>query len=84
MVEFQQGDRAMTIAGTVQNGVVILEGGPPLADGTRVEVVVPTPQRQQEGQPTHLALLEVAGTVKGLPADFAAQHDHYIHGTPKR
>ena len=19
-----------------------------------------------------------------LPADFAAQHDHYIHGTPKR
>lgn len=24
------------------------------------------------------------GLLNGLPADFAAQHDHYIHGTPKR
>jgi hypothetical protein len=28
--------------------------------------------------------LEVAGTAEGLPPDFAAEHDHYIHGTPKR
>jgi hypothetical protein len=74
----------MTIAGTVQNGVVILEGGPPLADGTRVEVTVAAPVNESEGEPTLLGLLKVAGTVKGLPSDFAAQHDHYIHGTPKR
>jgi hypothetical protein len=88
MVEFQQGDRAMTIAGTVQNGVVILEGGPPLPDGTRVEVVVPkpkpTPPPAEPGEPTLRSLLKFAGVIKGMPADFAAQHDHYIHGTPKR
>lgn len=30
------------------------------------------------------ALLEVAGTATGLPADFAHNHDHYLHGLPKR
>lgn len=30
------------------------------------------------------ALLEVAGTAKGLPPDYAHQHDHYLHGTPKK
>jgi len=28
------------------------------------------------------ALLEVAGTARGLPADFAQNHDHYLHGAP--
>lgn len=30
------------------------------------------------------ALLEVAGTCEGLPPDFAINHDHYLHGTPKQ
>ena len=30
------------------------------------------------------ALLEVAGAVQGLPADFARNYDHYLHGAPKR
>ena len=30
------------------------------------------------------ALLEIAGTAEGLPADFAENHDHYLHGAPKR
>ena len=30
------------------------------------------------------ALLEIAGTAEGLPTDFAKNHDHYLHGTPKR
>ena len=30
------------------------------------------------------ALLEVAGTAQGLPADFAHNHDHYLHGAPRR
>ena len=29
-------------------------------------------------------LLKLAGIARDLPEDFAAQHDHYIHGTPKR
>ena len=30
------------------------------------------------------ALLEVAGTAQGLPNDLAQNHDHYLHGTPRR
>ena len=29
-------------------------------------------------------LLSFSGVIKGLPHDFALNHDHYIHGTPKR
>ena len=29
-------------------------------------------------------LRSLAGSVKGLPEDFAANHDHYLHGLPKR
>jgi hypothetical protein len=29
-------------------------------------------------------LLKYSGIVKDMPPDFAAEHDHYIHGTPKR
>jgi hypothetical protein len=30
------------------------------------------------------ALLEVAGTVEGLPPDYAENYDHYLHGLPRR
>jgi hypothetical protein len=30
------------------------------------------------------SLLEIAGTAEGLPEDYASQHDHYLHGTPKK
>jgi hypothetical protein len=30
------------------------------------------------------ALLEIAGTAQGLPDDFACNHDHYLHGAPRR
>jgi hypothetical protein len=30
------------------------------------------------------ALLELAGTVEGLPEDYAENLDHYLHGQPKR
>jgi hypothetical protein len=76
----------MTIAGTIKNGVVLLDNAPPLADGTRVEVFVPilsqAPDESQE--PTLRSLLKFAGRANNLPADMAEQHDHYIHGTPKR
>ncbi len=29
------------------------------------------------------ALLEIAGTAEGLPPDFAENHDHYLHGSPR-
>jgi len=30
------------------------------------------------------ALRDLAGTVQELPADYATNHDHYLHGAPKR
>jgi hypothetical protein len=30
------------------------------------------------------ALREVGGTAEDLPPDFAHNHDHYLHGTPRR
>ena len=72
----------MTIQGTLHNGTIVLDGPLPLPDGTRVEVVVnPVVQKH----PTLAErLLKHAGTVPDLPPDMAEQHDHYIHGTPKR
>jgi hypothetical protein len=29
-------------------------------------------------------LLEFAGRAEGLPPDMARNHDHYLHGTPRR
>jgi len=70
----------MTLHGTLDNGKVVLDQPAPWPDGTRVEVVL------QTGKKLTLAekLLRHAGTVPDLPADMAEQHDHYIHGTPKR
>lgn len=40
--------------------------------------------RQPPQVPIGKKLLALAGAAKGLPADFAANHDHYLHGLPKR
>ncbi len=72
----------MTYHGIIRNGAIVLDDGITLPDGTRVKVVADV--EQEETKPTHLGLLKLAGKAKDLPADFAEQHDHYIHGTPKR
>jgi len=80
--------------------VVFDNGSPPEGAKLRIEVVMPdakTPRTQgdsdqgsQAGEqsPARPAiwdkLLKLAGTVKGLPPDMAENHDHYIHGAPKR
>jgi hypothetical protein len=70
----------MTIAGTFKNGVVVLDDSRGLSEGTRVEVVIP----EGNHAPTLQGLLQFAGTVNDLPPDLAEQHDHYIHGTPRK
>ena len=72
----------MDLTGIVQNGVIVLENAPPLKEGTRVRVSVEP--SKEECKALREMLLEHAGTAKGLPSDMAEQHDHYIHGTPKR
>ena len=71
----------MTFRGHVQSGVVVFDGPQTPPEGATVEVAVLT---TVEKSPLRDLLLEFAGTIDGLPSDMAAQHDHYIHGRPKR
>lgn len=72
----------MTLTGTVVAGTIVLDTPDQLPEGARVEVVFKVPDES----PTTLqeTLLQQAGCMTGLPPDMAQQHDHYIHGTPKR
>jgi len=71
----------MTYKGHVENGIVVLDEPASFPEGTKVRV-----EPDESARELTLAerLKDVIGIVKGLPPDFAAQHDHYIHGTPKR
>jgi hypothetical protein len=73
----------MTLEGTVVNGTILLDQPAQLPEGARVEVRIKE-KKAPPDEPTLTSLLKLAGTAKELPVDFAAQHDHYIHGTPKR
>ncbi len=72
----------MSFEGTIVNGNIVLDEPTSLPEGTRVDVLVKAPP--EEPKPTLLSLLKLAGRIKDMPADFAVEHDHYIHGTPRR
>jgi hypothetical protein len=61
--------------------VVVLDEGPVLPDGTPVEVAVnAVAAKDTLGK----RLMKFAGTATNLPPDMAEQHDHYLHGRPKK
>ena len=71
----------MTITAIVENDTIKLPVH--VRDGTRLEITLPEPTAKSGGNA--LAWMEeYLGCIKDLPEDFAAEHDHYIHGTPKR
>lgn len=79
----------MTYQGHFENGVIVLDEPANLPDGAkvRVELLSPgeAPQTPETPQSTHYEHYEpIIGAIDDLPEDFAAQHDHYIHGTPKK
>ncbi|MBW3599421.1 MAG: hypothetical protein KY475_19390 [Planctomycetes bacterium] len=77
----------MIYRGRVENGAIILDDDVRLPDGTEVKVE-PVDAPAAPDATEHRTLLErlenVVGKAMGLPEDFAEQHDHYIHGAPKR
>ena len=79
----------MTYRGRVKNGVVVLEAGVRLREGTAVRVEpMGEAETSSEGAPEarqlREGLLAFSGVVKEGPADLAHNHDHYLHGTPRR
>jgi len=75
----------MTYRGFVKKGVILLSGGATLEDGTEVRVE-PVKRTKKRGARKSLGqkMLEHAGTAKGLPADLAKNHDHYLYGRPRK
>jgi len=91
----------MTYRGKVKDGVIVLQLGLHLPEGTDVEVCVaadrnssaesvdsetPTAEESRGDKPRTLyeRMKPIIGIANDLPTDFANNHDHYIHGTPKR
>jgi hypothetical protein len=78
----------MVYRGHVENGLIRLEDGPALPEGIAVEVRLLAESSSQEGADQAPSLYErlkdIVGKAEGLPPDLAANHDHYLHGQPKR
>jgi len=72
----------MTYTGVVKNGVIRLDEEAELPEGTVVRVEPLDEEKQAESLAAEL--MKLAGTAVDLPSDLAAQHDHYLHGQPKR
>lgn len=76
----------MTWRGKIRDGVVVLEAGAKLPEGADVVVTAvdqtgaPAPGGDTLGE----RLMKYAGALSGLPKDLARNHDHYIHGTPRK
>ena len=70
----------MSFTGTVEGGVVKLPPEAGWADGTKVRIE----SLEEDRQSLVNKLRAIAQSMPDLPADWAAQHDHYLHGTPKR
>jgi len=69
----------------VQDRVVVLERGCPLGEGAEVLVAaVPKPISSPDQRTILEKLQKYAGAVTDLPPDMARNHDHYLHGGPKK
>jgi hypothetical protein len=76
----------MVYRGIVKNGVVVFRQGAELPEGTEVQVepVARGEIAAERGPTLAEQLSDVIGSVPELPSDMAEQHDHYLHGAPKR
>jgi hypothetical protein len=77
----------MVYRGRVENGVVVLDNGSSLPEGTEVTVqAVAEPRSRESRQHAGLrdSMMKFAGRAKGLPRDASVNIDHYLYGHPKR
>lgn len=71
----------MTCIGKVSKGTILLPPGITLPDGMELALNIP----DQSLKPSlHDRLAAFAGMADDLPADLAENHDHYLHGHPKK
>jgi hypothetical protein len=71
----------MELQGTVRGGMIVPDVASPLPGGTRVRIEAMSSEKSQ----TFGDLFgDLVVDCPELPADLAAQHDHYRLGQPKR
>jgi hypothetical protein len=79
----------MTVDGHIEKGQIVLNQEISLPEGMKVRVELlsdsESPQKADALPGTQFDHYKsIIGAIDDLPSDFAAQHDHYIHGTPKK
>ena len=78
----------MTLLGHIENGMIVLDEATTLPDGMKVRVeLVPVATHQpvtDKLQTDYEHYQSIIGAIDDMPSDLAEQHDHYIHGTPKK
>jgi hypothetical protein len=80
----------MSFTAVVENDTIKLPPGVHLPDGTKVTIEPSSPSQAvsadtgSESPTLYEVFKDFIGQAEGLPSDLAAEHDHYIHGTPKR
>jgi hypothetical protein len=72
----------MVYHGQVQNGVVVLDDGVQLPEGTAVTVQTVQPPSVDEGADDRVYRLGDLAGPTGVP-DLAVNIDHYLYGHPK-
>ncbi len=70
----------MTCLGHVENGSIVLDGAAALPEGTQVRVE----PIDKAGKTLSERFGDLIGCISDWPSDMAKNHDHYIHGTPKK
>ena len=72
----------MSVIGVVEDGKVVLPPEMQLPTGTRVRVEMLPPAEQ--GPSLAGTFKDYIGIFDDLPPDLARNHDHYLHGAPKK
>ena len=74
----------MVYRGHFENGLVVLDEPADVPEGTVVSVAVSEEAAQAPAETLYDRLKPFIGKAKGLPPDLARNHDHYLHGRPKK
>lgn len=76
-----------TVHAVYQDGVFRPSDPVDLPENSQVQITIQSKPSPGQAQRTLSYLARIAGEFPDnpdLPADLAAQHDHYLYGTPKR
>ncbi len=77
----------MVVRGHIESGQIVLDDEAELPEGARVKIEVVESVESTSPKPAatlYDSMKPFAGIFKDLPPDFAENHDHYIHGRPKK